>query len=143
MAPDGVASATGCCMKTSERSCPLCGRANECRIANGCLYKGACWCESNNIPTHVLRHLASLQPQPTCLCQRCLALVARHAAMHDKPEEIVALVRAELKSTPALSAEDFYLDEQGRTVFTSAYHLKRGYCCNSGCRHCPFTKPKA
>ena len=22
-------------------------------------------------------------------------------------------------------------------VFTAAYHLKRGYCCNSGCRHCP------
>lgn len=23
-------------------------------------------------------------------------------------------------------------------VFTEAYHLKRGACCGSGCRHCPF-----
>jgi hypothetical protein len=36
-----------------------------------------------------------------------------------------------------LEPEDFYY-ENGRVVFTAAYHLKRGYCCNSGCRHCPF-----
>ncbi len=23
-------------------------------------------------------------------------------------------------------------------VFTEAYHLKRGYCCQSGCKHCPY-----
>ncbi len=23
-------------------------------------------------------------------------------------------------------------------VFTAQYHLRRGYCCNSGCRHCPY-----
>jgi len=28
--------------------------------------------------------------------------------------------------------------EQGKFVFTADYHLKRGYCCNSGCRHCPY-----
>lgn len=28
--------------------------------------------------------------------------------------------------------------EEGLLVFTAAYHLKRGYCCGSGCRHCPF-----
>jgi hypothetical protein len=36
--------------------------------------------------------------------------------------------------------EDFYL-EGGLMVFTSAYHLKRGYCCGSGCRHCPYEDP--
>jgi hypothetical protein len=36
-----------------------------------------------------------------------------------------------------LQPEDFYY-ENGLVVFTAAYHLKRGYCCNSGCRHCPF-----
>ena len=34
--------------------------------------------------------------------------------------------------------EDFYFNEQGYKVFTESYHLKRGYCCKSGCRHCPF-----
>jgi hypothetical protein len=23
-------------------------------------------------------------------------------------------------------------------VFTEVYHLRRGYCCQSGCRHCPY-----
>jgi len=33
---------------------------------------------------------------------------------------------------------DFYYDESGLMVFTKGYHLKRGYCCGSGCRHCPY-----
>ncbi|MFM7310757.1 MAG: DUF5522 domain-containing protein [Flavobacteriales bacterium] len=33
---------------------------------------------------------------------------------------------------------DYYLSEEGFVVFTEQYHLKRGYCCQSGCRHCPF-----
>jgi hypothetical protein len=34
-------------------------------------------------------------------------------------------------------APDFYM-ENGFCVFTEKYHLKRGYCCGNGCRHCPF-----
>jgi hypothetical protein len=37
-----------------------------------------------------------------------------------------------------VEGEDYYM-EKGLMVFTSAYHLKRGYCCNSGCRHCPYS----
>lgn len=32
---------------------------------------------------------------------------------------------------------DFYR-EDGWVVYTAEYHLKRGYCCHSGCRHCPY-----
>ncbi len=35
-----------------------------------------------------------------------------------------------------LAPDDFYF-EGPYMVFTAAYHLKRGYCCNSDCRHCP------
>lgn len=32
-----------------------------------------------------------------------------------------------------------YADPQsGFSVFTAAFLAKRGYCCESGCRHCPF-----
>lgn len=41
------------------------------------------------------------------------------------------------KPPKAIEGEDYYL-EGGRVVFTEAYHLKRGYCCNSKCRHCPY-----
>jgi hypothetical protein len=33
---------------------------------------------------------------------------------------------------------DYYLTEEGYRCFTEQYHLKRGYCCKSGCRHCPY-----
>jgi len=41
------------------------------------------------------------------------------------------------KSDEPLRPEDFYMDGP-YLVFTEAYHLRRGYCCNSDCRHCPY-----
>jgi hypothetical protein len=37
-----------------------------------------------------------------------------------------------------LEPEDYYMSEEGYIVFTEKYHLKRGYCCKSGCKHCPY-----
>lgn len=34
--------------------------------------------------------------------------------------------------------DEYYFLPDGRMVFTEAYHLKRGYCCGSACRHCPY-----
>ncbi|MBD98549.1 MAG: hypothetical protein CMO34_01795 [Verrucomicrobia bacterium] len=34
--------------------------------------------------------------------------------------------------------EDYYLSVDGYIIFTEKYHLKRGYCCRNGCKHCPF-----
>lgn len=39
-----------------------------------------------------------------------------------------------------LDPEDYYYSKEGYIVFTEKYHLKRGYCCGSGCRHCPYKK---
>ncbi len=36
-----------------------------------------------------------------------------------------------------VEGEDFYR-EGAFVVFTAAYHLRRGRCCESGCRHCPY-----
>jgi hypothetical protein len=32
---------------------------------------------------------------------------------------------------------DYYF-EAGLMVLTSEFLLKRGYCCERGCRHCPY-----
>lgn len=37
-----------------------------------------------------------------------------------------------------LEPEDYYRSEEGFIVFTETYHRKRGYCCQSGCKHCPW-----
>lgn len=36
-----------------------------------------------------------------------------------------------------IEGEDFYW-EGGFLVFTAKFHLQRGSCCGSGCRHCPY-----
>ncbi|MET0647519.1 MAG: DUF5522 domain-containing protein [Pyrinomonadaceae bacterium] len=38
---------------------------------------------------------------------------------------------------PLVEGVDFYR-EGAYVVFTAAYHLRRGHCCESGCRHCPY-----
>ncbi len=37
-----------------------------------------------------------------------------------------------------IEGEDFYLTPEGYRCFTEKHLLKRGYCCKSGCRHCPY-----
>jgi hypothetical protein len=37
-----------------------------------------------------------------------------------------------------IEGEDFYINENGKYVFTENFHLKRGYCCNNNCKHCPY-----
>jgi hypothetical protein len=39
---------------------------------------------------------------------------------------------------PKKPDKDFYFNDNGLMVFTESYHLKRGYCCKSGCKHCPY-----
>jgi hypothetical protein len=40
---------------------------------------------------------------------------------------------------PLKEGVDYYL-EKGNFVFTEHFLRKRGYCCGSGCRHCPYRK---
>ena len=55
--------------------------------------------------------------------------------MTDQPADASEL---EVGDATELAPEDYYFDGP-YMVFTAAYHLKRGYCCNSDCRHCPYT----
>jgi hypothetical protein len=39
--------------------------------------------------------------------------------------------------------DDYYINDKGLYIFTESYLLKRGYCCKTGCLHCPFEFKKA
>jgi hypothetical protein len=43
---------------------------------------------------------------------------------------------------PRLSPDEYYYSPEGFLVFTETYHLNRGYCCKSQCRHCPYQNKK-
>jgi len=51
----------------------------------------------------------------------------------------VNMVVEKVTSAPGSLVEgDDYYREGEAMVFTERYHLRRGYCCESGCRHCPY-----
>jgi hypothetical protein len=92
--------------------CSVCGVGFHCGAANG---GTKCWCDG----------LPKLSPveERDCLCPACLAhAIAQQPA---RPEQ------------PLIEGEDYYA-EGGTIVFTAQYHLRRGYCCGRGCRHCPY-----
>jgi hypothetical protein len=55
--------------------------------------------------------------------------------MNEPKDETADAEEAEVR--PLVEGEDYYL-EGGLLVFTAAFLLRRGYCCESGCRHCPY-----
>jgi hypothetical protein len=46
-------------------------------------------------------------------------------------------MKNEIKQKPLIENIHYYW-EKGLMVFTERYHRERGYCCKSGCRHCPY-----
>ena len=55
----------------------------------------------------------------------------------ERTPQLAPQVQLPVRQAPPKEGEDFYWE--GRyMVFTEAWHLKRGYCCGSACRHCPW-----
>jgi hypothetical protein len=46
-------------------------------------------------------------------------------------------MNTERGTKPLAEGEDFYR-EGPYVVFTEKFLKERGYCCESGCRHCPY-----
>ena len=116
-------------MNLNPSQCPLCGRANECQLCTLAAYKGPCWCAKVKIPEELIARLPADARNRACFCRDC----------------VMKFHREQTNGAPALKVRpgEFYFDG-GLMVFTAAYHLRRGYCCDSGCRHCPFeTRPAA
>ncbi|HEX5113096.1 MAG TPA: DUF5522 domain-containing protein [Saprospiraceae bacterium] len=44
------------------------------------------------------------------------------------------------KTPPLIEGKDYYINGEGLWVFTEDYLRRRGYCCESGCKHCPYKK---
>ena len=100
-------------MQPVTKTCSGCGAAFDC----GPDESGPCWCTAR----------PAFEPDPKfrdCLCPTCLAFQTEQRA-------------AGALRMPLIEGEDYYV-EGAAFVFTAAYHLKRGYCCGNGCRHCPY-----
>ncbi len=102
-------------------ACPLCGAPNACQLCSPDAFKGQCWCARVEIPAELLARVPENFRNRACICERCVT------AFHERDAE-----------RPPPPPGDFYFEADGRMVFTAAHHRRRGYCCGSGCRHCPY-----
>jgi hypothetical protein len=50
--------------------CPLCGQANDCRIAAG---EATCWCFEAPVPPEVVARVPAEASGVACVCRRCAA----------------------------------------------------------------------
>jgi hypothetical protein len=107
--------------------CPLCDRENDCQLCGVDSHKGPCWCASIPVPDELLARVVPELKNRACICQKCIGEYSQ------RPQELAP------DSPPE---GDFYFDSGGLMVFTADYHLRRGYCCGSGCRHCPYPNSK-
>jgi len=66
-------------------------------------------------------------------------LPGRYDERHPRYAEGMARHRAAVERN-----EPSYRDPvSGLTVFTARFLAERGFCCESGCRHCPYEPPNA
>ena len=118
---------------TIKKKCPSCSSSFSCGDMKSA--SAVCWC--NNYPP-----IVALDFSQDCLCPKCL-----HQKILEKTINYVKEIAekgiehntaANLKSSTEFIPDIDYYIENGFWVFTAWHHLKRGNCCKSGCRHCPY-----
>lgn len=116
-----------------DKTCSRCNTVFKCGATET---SGHCWC--NNYPP-----LFKPDPLINCMCSGCL-----HKATKEKIDAYVAEMTVEKAVTENKAKDlpqtkqfiegiDYYIDNSF-WVFTVWHHLRRGHCCKSGCRHCPY-----
>ena len=79
--------------------------------------------------------LANPDASLDCFCPACLVQVVDESSVSSSA--VIGPRENEKPGKPLVEGEDYYVEGEN-LVFTEAYHLRRGYCCESGCRHCPY-----
>ncbi len=118
---------------TRSRTCPECGASFSCSANQ------YCWCME--IPA-----VLAFDPSPTadaCYCRPCLskrvAAQLEHEIANRPHAEMLAKATLYRERSPTkqslLANIDYHPESQQLSAW---YHLKRGYCCGSGCENCPY-----
>jgi hypothetical protein len=109
--------------KHEIKICERCATEFECKAGS----PNQCQCSM----VHLLATTKSFLEQAgfDCLCVNCLGKFN---------EKMRNLAGKTFPENNALEAGFHYYMEGQYFVFTENYHILRGYCCQSGCRHCPY-----
>lgn len=110
--------------KHEEKKCPKCGGDFICKA--GDIHK--CQCKEVLISEETHKFLSSTYFD--CLCKNCLQEI-------NQKLNLLRGYQFPTQKEMLIEGLHFY-KEDGKWVFTEVYHMLRGYCCNSGCRHCAY-----
>lgn len=66
------------------------------------------------------------------------AIAAPSSGPQDETQLSTTVERASFDPARPLREGDDYVVENGMFVLTREYLLRRGSCCGSGCRNCPY-----
>ncbi|MCU0449704.1 MAG: cysteine-rich CWC family protein [Bernardetiaceae bacterium] len=112
-------------LKPEPKNCPRCQARLECKLGD----VTNCQCSEVHLGPSTQDFLANAQ-WGDCLCKQCL---------HHLDQLVQVAQGQRFPATPGQLVEGLhYYKENGYWVFTELYHLLRGKCCGSGCRHCVY-----
>jgi hypothetical protein len=109
------------------KGCPTCG------VSFTCTANKSCWCQE-------LPHITDVRSISECRCKQCTAEQIK-AYLEQHPEKAAGYRTKRVQEAAKESYTekvDYYIDESANWVFTTYYLLKRGYCCQNDCMHCPY-----
>ena len=114
-----------------QQECTNCQQLFTCAIEQ----PQACWCAQ--LPPILPIETAATCLCPSCLKQRLQEAVQEYAAAIKTGKQKNEAPKYANKQHAMQEGIDYYM-ENGLLVMSGWHHLKRGYCCGSGCRHCPY-----
>lgn len=106
-----------------HRLCTRCNKPFECSGNS----VATCQCNLVKLDPSTLAFLA--KTKWGCLCLDCLV---------EFDGKVISLQGKACPKAEELQEGLHYYKERGLWVFTEYYHMLRGYCCESGCRHCAY-----
>ena len=106
------------------KKCPRCKTAIECKVED----VTNCQCSAQNISnnTRVFLYRSGVD----CHCNACLSY---YDSILTKNTDLAF----PFKKDQFIEGLHYY-QEGNKWVFTEIYHLLRGHCCESNCRHCAY-----
>jgi hypothetical protein len=110
--------------KHEQKVCPKCHSPFTCKMGDIV----NCQCSTITLGNETKNFLSKTSYD--CLCKNCLAKI-------DNTIKLSKQYHFPVQKEMLVEGLHYY-KENGYWVFTELYHLLRGYCCKSGCRHCVY-----
>jgi len=110
--------------KHEEKYCPKCKNSFTCKVGD------IANCQCNTVQLSAAASLFLSNTNFDCLCKDCLVKInndVKLAKSYNFPTQKEMFIEGL-----------HYYKDGPYWVFTELYHLLRGYCCESGCRHCVY-----